>query len=368
MGNHPYDQRLSFTFAGRRVCVLATLMAATLLVPAGLTAQGPATRPTAQRPESLWVLAADYRRFRRDPAKREAAAKQLLARGAEGAVQLQEELQKELQLGYARYQRDFYAQAQSLGLQKYRAANKQHIAAWQAHVQALGNDEDLSKDAIKTRGEPALTNLRKALTFSSADVLASSPALAAQREAVIGLLALQDKCFAVRDAGKVVPPRPDRTKTIVQDETILAMMGAPLGTNNRRIVEDTWRRRGDLLPEEAHGLIDLNVMRSLVGLEALVLDLQLCKAGRGHSTDMVERKFFSHTSPVPGKKAPVDRARLAGATLSALGECIAYGQRTAAQANAGWFLSPSHHKLILGNFTRAGLGRHKNYWTLMVSR
>jgi len=91
------------------------------------------------------------------------------------------------------------------------------------------------------------------------------------------------------------------------------------------------------------------------------------KAARGHCKDMVEKGFFSHTSPVPGKATPRDRARRAGTTAN--GENIAYGTTEPQRANQMWFHSPGHFKNMFGpRFRRVGLGYHERRWTQMFGR
>ena len=55
----------------------------------------------------------------------------------------------------------------------------------------------------------------------------------------------------------------------------------------------------------------LNEFRSIFGLGLFTMEERLSAASTGHSIDMATVGFFSHTSPVEGKKSPGDRARLA---------------------------------------------------------
>ena len=357
--------RSTFPAQFRRERVLGVLLAgAAFLAGAWPVRADEKPPPVPKRRASVHVLMADYRKFRQAPTRRQAIVERILQRGSQGSAVLLKEVSRELRGSYSSYQRDFYARGRLLGLKKYRAADKRQIAAWQEQVNRLRGEGALSKDTIKSRGGPALAGLRKALAVSRDEVLGGSSALSARREAIVALLAVQKRCVAVQLEGKAPPVGPDPNDVIMQEEGALAMMGAPLSDTNRRIVESIWRRRGEVLPGEAIGLIDLNVTRSLLGLGGLELDAKLCGVSRGHSKDMIERKFFDHTSPVPGKKTPWDRARLGGTTAGA--ECIQYGARTGAGANYWWFFSPDHHKLMLGSFSRAGLGKYKDHWTLML--
>ena len=120
---------------------------------------------------------------------------------------------------------------------------------------------------------------------------------------------------------------------------------------------------GQLAPEEAAGIYKLNLLRIRAGIGAIRVDLKLCTAGRGHSQDMVEHGFFAHTSPVPGKSSPSDRANLAGTSGGA--ENIASGQETGHAAIQAWWYSPGHHLNMMAPHGRTGIGRHQNHWTQM---
>ncbi len=123
---------------------------------------------------------------------------------------------------------------------------------------------------------------------------------------------------------------------------------------------------GRLDPEEARCVLDLNLTRNLLGLGPVQIDPALTTAARGHSADMERLNFFSHDSPVPGKTTPWDRARLAG--TSASGENIAMGTIDGAVANEMWWHSPGHHRNMLGDHTRVGVGRSGKHWTELFGK
>ena len=323
-----------------------------------------AARSGTKRPPSISSLLRNYRLSRKQPDEHKAVVEQILQRGKEGATRLQKEVERELRAAYSPYRREFCARARWLGLRKYRAANKRNIAVWQEQVNCLRRDERLSKERVKSQGLPALNKLREALTVSPTEVLASTAPLAAKREALVALIAIRKRCISAQGKDPPAPAETDPEKTLVKNEEGMAMMGMAFSGKNRRIVEGIWRQRGNILLDEAIGLIDLNVMRSLLNLGGLRLNIKLCNAARGHSRDMAERKFFAHVSPVAGKATMTDRARLAGTTAN--GENLQMGSPTAPGANESLFLSPGHHKNMLRNsFTQAGLGHHKRYWTQM---
>ncbi|HEU4536999.1 MAG TPA: CAP domain-containing protein [Polyangiaceae bacterium] len=93
----------------------------------------------------------------------------------------------------------------------------------------------------------------------------------------------------------------------------------------------------------------------------------LARAARAHSEDMAARDYFSHVTPE--NKDLADRVAAQGYAFSALGENIAAGQRSAADAVEGWLASPGHCENIMsGAFQDIGIGRAEGgsfgvYWT-----
>jgi uncharacterized protein YkwD len=143
-------------------------------------------------------------------------------------------------------------------------------------------------------------------------------------------------------------------------------LATPMDPATRAILAYNSQLAGRLDPEETRCVLDLNLTRNLLGLAALKIDLGLTAAARDHSKDMATLGFFAHESPVPGKTGPDDRAKLFGTTASA--ENIAMGTLDGAVANQMWWHSPGHHKNMLGDHTRVGLGKHDRYWTELFGR
>jgi uncharacterized protein YkwD len=106
-----------------------------------------------------------------------------------------------------------------------------------------------------------------------------------------------------------------------------------------------------------------NLERAKVGCGPLHVDARLTAAAAGHSADMAERGYFSHTTPEG--KSPWDRAKAAGyADPSA--ENIAMGYRTPAAVVAGWMGSAGHRANIQNCASHAigvGYNSHGFYWT-----
>ncbi|MFF1674979.1 CAP domain-containing protein [Streptomyces sp. NPDC058256] len=124
---------------------------------------------------------------------------------------------------------------------------------------------------------------------------------------------------------------------------------------------------GDLVRTENKVVALTNAERTAAGLRPLSVDPLLTNAAQAHSSDMVARTFYSHTSP--GGSQPWDRAAAAGSTRRTIGENIACGQRSPAEVVLGWMNSPGHRANILKPaFTHIGIGlagggKAGTYWT-----
>lgn len=108
-----------------------------------------------------------------------------------------------------------------------------------------------------------------------------------------------------------------------------------------------------------------NVERAKAGCGAVRVDSRLAAAAQAHSRDMVDRDYFSHTSP--DGKGPGDRASAAGYQRWS-GENIAAGYPTPAAVVQGWMNSPGHKANILNCQSKAtgvGYDARRNMWTQM---
>jgi uncharacterized YkwD family protein/spore coat assembly protein SafA len=113
----------------------------------------------------------------------------------------------------------------------------------------------------------------------------------------------------------------------------------------------------------------VNVERANRGLKPLTLNWQLSRVARTKSQDMINKNYFSHTSPTYG--SPFDMMKSFGIKYSSAGENIAKGQRTPQAVMTGWMNSPGHKANILNtSYTEIGVGVAKDssgtyYWTQM---
>jgi len=111
----------------------------------------------------------------------------------------------------------------------------------------------------------------------------------------------------------------------------------------------------------------LNRERHLLGLRPLLLEEKLSAAAEGHSGDMARLGFFAHESPVPEKKTPWDRARLAGFKGNASGENIYMGSTSSLAAYHAWFASDGHRFTMMASGpTVLGVGMEGRHWTMMT--
>jgi uncharacterized protein YkwD len=115
-------------------------------------------------------------------------------------------------------------------------------------------------------------------------------------------------------------------------------------------------------PDSEHVMRLVNRQRTAHGLPRLRADRRLARAARGHSQDMVGRRYFAHASP-EGEHV-VGRVRrtgwLKGRRSWSLGEDLAWGigrPGTAAGVVAAWMHSPEHRRILLGRvYRRVGIG------------
>ena len=222
------------------------------------------------------------------------------------------------------------------------------------------------KAAIIAQSEPAVALLRELLLPSAEKILkvAGDP-LNKQRSQVLRLGQFRDgilkAAIAIEDAESVAKIRAAE-RSVAEELSDLDRSGLRVMEANRKLAG------ASMVPEaERRGVEELNRMRLLVGLNALILDPKLCDASRGHSEDMATLNFFSHTSPVRGKESFSQRASLCGTTSS--GENIFMGSTKPSSANRGWFRSPGHHRNMFSpGHRRVGLGNYGSHWTQMFGR
>ena len=95
--------------------------------------------------------------------------------------------------------------------------------------------------------------------------------------------------------------------------------------------------------------------RLFAAVPPLRLDPRLTHAADGHAEDMIERNYFAHLSPVG--TTPAQRVAATGYRYRLIGENIASGAETPAEAVEGWLASPEHCENIMDpRFAVTGIG------------
>ena len=110
----------------------------------------------------------------------------------------------------------------------------------------------------------------------------------------------------------------------------------------------------------------VNEQRVQNGLNPLTENWELSRVARYKSQDMVDNRYFSHTSPTYG--SPFQMIRAFGISFRRAGENIAYGQRTPQAVVNAWMNSSGHRANILNaSYTQICVGyvADGNYWTQM---
>ena len=222
----------------------------------------------------------------------------------------------------------------------------------QKAIQALRDDPDLTKEKIVKIGDPALTDIAAMLRAAAR----------AEREAERGVA---DEFARYRiSASRLLPGATTAAGRRMKDGEADEAPALYKRAKAQAVQEWNLKHGLEVPKDEKAAIEDANRIRMLAGLQPLKVDPLLCLAARGHSEDMARLNFFDHTSPVPGKTTPFDRARKAG-TLAG-GENIFMGSSSGIEANQGWFHSPGHHKNLMSpGYEYIGMGRFGAHWTQM---
>lgn len=306
----------------------------------------------------------DFRSAVDDPAARTTVVERAIAEGPESAARLAREIERELDKEWPKYRARLLALAKPE--LRSRRARRSEIESLRETVLALRGDASLSKDRIVEEGDPAVERLTELLVVDAGPLVRDSEDLTVQRERIRALGGLWERCDEAAAAKRKIEsgecPEPSTFDEVLErQERLATALAMPIDGRDRKTLlaneENAWR----IDSGEALGILDLNVLRLLLGIGALRIDTNLCAAARDHSNDMRTHEFFAHTSPIEGKETPSQRASRFRASASS--ENIARGHRDPATTNLQWFHSPGHHKNMLGNHGRIGLGRSESHWT-----
>lgn len=332
--------------------------------------------PPVDAATQLRQLAGRLRAVAIAPDERLRIEQSMLGFGEDGARALLPLLDEHLDDLFGRFdkQRSSYLNEYRKGVRKQvsrRARQAQReIEELRALLGRLRSEPDLDKQRIVEVGDPALARLTALLSVDNADLLQREPKLVRSRDDLLQLgFAIADAQSRRLDCAKAAglgdataePLAFDPVASIDDEEQWIAALALPMSDRDRATMLANREVARQLEAEELRGVEYLNLLRIRLGLGVLAVDLRLTDASRDHSSDMVTVGFFSHESPVPGKKTFGDR--VARFKTSAHAENIAAGQASGPAAIDGWWHSPGHHKNMLGSHGRIGLGRSGNTWT-----
>ena len=110
----------------------------------------------------------------------------------------------------------------------------------------------------------------------------------------------------------------------------------------------------------------VNEIRQQTGLKPLTENWELSRVARYKSQDMLDNRYFSHTSPTYG--SPFQMIKAFGLSYRTAGENIAKGYASPQAVVNGWMNSSGHRANILNvSYTQIGIGyvAQGNYWTQM---
>ena len=291
---------------------------------------------------------------------------------------IQKQIQKQLAAPLQEYQKAFSRAAQLKVNAKIKKAQVPAIQqGWQQAAAARKLDYSsgdaskptLTKELIQSQVQPAFERAYDAFWSEPADIVASDEKLSTLRTELLGKSALWD---ALGDAwNQLVAPYPGAptmaslSEMVDQMEFDLVLVALPISEQGRKTLNANRNLTFSLDLEEARCISLTNRYRILLGLAPQAIDLKLCAAARDHSYDMKTRNFFSHESPVAGKKSFSDRAKRMGVS-GAGSENIYMGSVKGSAAAEAWFFSPGHHKNMLNDNARIAVGRYQEYFTQMT--
>lgn len=304
-----------------------------------------------------------------DAVLRERAANALINMGGTAPGRLISAIHTDYRGKIRKYRSNFQSEVAGLAKKRRGAASEAEIAKLQAQVNDLVKVPGLTKDMIVKDADPAMKRLAELLTIDRKTVFQVVPDLQEQRRELLELSTLAGKAarqltVSDRRLADRVPSASELDTELTESEELAVLMVMPMKPEHQDVMFDNIAIAKQLDPEEAAGILMLNLMRIRVGSQPLAIDLKLGDASRDHSKDMRTLGFFAHDSPVSGKTTPWDRAKLAG--TSASGENIFMGSVSHQSAIMAWFHSPGHFKNMMNpGFRRIGHGRVEAHWTQM---
>lgn len=367
--------------------VLAALRWTLLLSLGAGAARAAAQQEPPPAPVDVHALARRWRTEELTAEERASIAATMLAEGERGAAPLSSAVRVDIEERDGRYRkesarlvRDFRRAAPAVLRRRLGRTGDARVEVLRDEVLDRSRSADLTKAIVRSEIDPRIAELRELLVVTPAQVFAAVPALGERAAALRAGADVLVQLFDIKDRIERVLLRTDAGRRLVElhepaadprgyaEELERALVQAawlatPMSARDARVLAANDELVSGIDSEEKAGIRKLNELRTLVGLPLLAIDVKLCAAARDHSADMVRLGFFSHTSPIEGKETPGRRAALAGTSAGA--ENIAAGQHRGAGAIEAWWYSPGHHRNMMSDASRVGLGRHADHWTQM---
>jgi uncharacterized protein YkwD len=239
-----------------------------------------------------------------------------------------------------------------LNANQLNAAPTTEVAIDQADgdLQSFANEIDGARDALRVVAEPSTTTAKSAGPTTTTSTAAPSTA-------------------APSTAPPTVAPStdPSTTPSTTAESTAANESTAPSSsetTPEQTTTEQTTSTAAgvDARSFEQQVVALTNEARAANGCPALANNDKLHAAALGHSEDMFENDYFSHTG-VDGSSM-TDRIERQGYSWRRLAENIAFGHRTPSAVVDGWMNSSGHRANILNcDLAEIGVGFHNFYWT-----
>jgi len=327
------------------------------------------TKPTLtpEQRKEVQDLLAEFRKARGQTEVRLELIDKLAEIGPLAIHQVEQQVFKDLQRPLADYRQQFARAAAQVFAAQTGMKQAQEVGELRAKALETSRQEGLTKEQITKVIDPAIDRLKEILLVDRQDVFAKGMNLERARDALLEQGAEWDRCRLKRNA--LVDDSSDKSVAVPfaeylkQDEELAIFSAMPLDDIAKQAMQANNQLAGRFEAEEVRCMREVNLMRSLLGLNVLTFDPLLGNAARDHSADMQKYNFFSHESSIDGKKTPWDRAKLAGTSAGA--ENIAAGMKDGVGAFRTWWYSPGHHKNMMGDSTRIGIGRQETLWTAM---
>jgi uncharacterized protein YkwD len=316
----------------------------------------------------MYSLLREFPNKSKDPARQGEIVDELTALGPVAASNIMQPLSTRFRQMHARYRMSFDVAAARAARKKESALDRAQI---KTDLAALRAQQASPTDQNAAKSWPAMQRLKEAYAVDCNAVLAEDRKLAQAREELLRLGTWMDTCRGPvieamkaqgRDTSSIEAGDAPFEKRLALQDQGAATRALSIARRHVAILKKNEGLLDKLHEQVTLGVNDLNMMRMILGLTPLQIDLKLCDAAHDHSMDMKTRGFFSHESPVPGKRTFAQRAKLAGTTAS--GENIARGQSNALHVNKGWYFSPGHYtNMFRPSYTRIGFGFAGRFWT-----